>query len=537
MPPGKVVKAWEIVFAPRRGKLKKETEKACMAGRTKNASRNIVWSIVNWGVSALLPFVVRTCLIRTLGASYAGLNGLFTSIIQMLNMAELGFSSALIFSMYKPLAENDTEKVCALLALYRKVYRIIGAVILAVGLALIPFLPRLIHGAVPDDINLTALFLVSLADTSVSYWLYAYRESLLYANQRHDKISRISLLCRLLLNATQLLLLFATRNYYAYACVTPVFTILRNLIVYRTTLRLYPQYACRGKLPADFTKDIWKKVAGLSLYKISGVTRNAFDSLVISAYLGLQPLAVYQNYYLLLNSVNNLLSRIDNAVTASIGNAIASETVEKNYSDFMKLFFLYGWMGSVLTVFFYGLYQPFMVLWMGEKMMLSFPIVICFCAYFFMLMIGNVCFIYRQAAGLWWEDRVRPVLSSVLNITLNILLVKYFGVAGVLLSTIICLVTLDFGLSARVLFRKYFKKPLLPYFLQALSCAAVTALSCFAAGLICDRIPLGGTGKLIANFAVCAIVSNVFLFLAYFRTKLFQSSLKLVTRMIRRNGK
>lgn len=187
----------------------------------------------------------------------------------------------MVFSLYKPIAENDTERVCALLAMYRKVYRIIGAVILCAGFVLIPFLPRLIHGSVPDDINLTVLFLVSLADTSISYWLYGYRESLLYANQRHDKISRISLLSRILLNVTQLLLLFVTRNYYAYACVTPVFTVLRNLIIYRTTQRLYPEYVCRGKLPKEFAKEIGKKVAGLSLYKISGVTRNAFDSLVI----------------------------------------------------------------------------------------------------------------------------------------------------------------------------------------------------------------------------------------------------------------
>ena len=490
--------------------------------------------MVNWGVSALLPFVVRTGLIRTLGASYAGLNGLFTSIIQMLSLAELGFSSALIFSMYKPIAENDADTVCALMALYRKVYRIIGAVILTVGFALIPFLPKLIHGSVPSDINLTVLFLVSLADTSIGYWLYGYRESLLYAAQRQDIISRVSLAFRLLLNTTQLLLLIFTRNYYAYAIVMPVFTVLRNLIVNRTTRRLYPQFVCRGKLPAESTKEIWKKVAGMFLYKISGVTRNAFDSLVISAWLGLHELAVYQNYYLLLNSVTNLLNRIDNAITASVGNAIASETVEKNYSDFTTLFFLYGWGGSVLTVFFYGLYQPFMIMWMGEEMLLSFPIVICFCIYFYMLMIGNICYVYRQAAGLWWEDRLRPVLSSVLNITLNILLVKNYGVVGVLLSTIICLVFLDFGLSARVLFRKYFHKPMTPYFLQTLSNAAVTAAACYLSGLLCGLVPWKGVPELIARFVICAIVPNILLFSAYFRTNTFRKSVKLVKKIIRR---
>lgn len=505
-----------------------------MAGRTKNASRNIVWSMVNWAGSALFPFVVRTVLIRTLSTSYAGLNGLFSSIIQMLSLAELGFGSALIFSMYKPIADEDTERVCALLALYRKVYRIIGAVILAVGLALIPFLPRLISGTVPPDINLTVLFLVSLADTSVGYWLYGYRESLLYASQRQDIISRISLLARLMLNTAQILLLLLLRNYYAFALVMPVFTVLRNLIVNRTTRRLYPEYTCRGSLPPHFTDDIWKKVAGLFLYKVSGVTRNAFDSLVISAYLGLQPLAIYQNYYLILNSVMNMLNRINNAITASVGNSIASESVEKNYSDFMTLFFLYTWMGSVMTACFYGLYQPFMTLWMGKELLLSFPVVICFCVYFYMLMIGNLCFVYRQAAGLWWEDRLRPVLSSVLNITLNIILVKHFGVAGVLLSTIICLGALDYGWSAKVLFDKYFKMPVLPYFLATLVHAVVTTFACFVTGMICDRVPWSGLPGLFVRVVICGIVPNILLILVYFRTEQFRKGMKLVKRMIRR---
>ena len=162
-----------------------------MESRTLNAKRNMLASLINRIVSMLLPFVTRTIFIYSLGSLYLGLNSIFSSVLSVLSLAELGVGTAMVYSMYKPIANGDAETVCALLNLYRKIYRIIGAVILVLGLAFTPFLPHIIKGAVPADINLYVLYFINLFSTVVSYFLFAYKNSLLTASQRMDVISHI----------------------------------------------------------------------------------------------------------------------------------------------------------------------------------------------------------------------------------------------------------------------------------------------------------------------------------------------------------
>ena len=166
--------------------------------RTKNAVRNLVFGFINKMIIMLFPFVIRTIIIRELGAGYLGLGSLFTSILQVLNLAELGFSSAVVFCMYKPIAEKDSETICALLNLYKQIYRIIGIVILVIGLALTPFLPYLIKGTVPNGINIYILYYIYLFNTAITYFLFAYKSTLLVAHQRNDVVSNISSLTNIL---------------------------------------------------------------------------------------------------------------------------------------------------------------------------------------------------------------------------------------------------------------------------------------------------------------------------------------------------
>ena len=132
--------------------------------RKKNSIRNVVFGTIYRYVTILGPFVVRTAMIYTLGNEYVGLNSLFTSILSFLSLAELGVGSALIFSMYKPIAEDDTATINALYALYRRLYKVIGSIIFAVGIAIIPILPRLINKDLPPDVNLYVIYLVFLCN-------------------------------------------------------------------------------------------------------------------------------------------------------------------------------------------------------------------------------------------------------------------------------------------------------------------------------------------------------------------------------------
>ena len=161
--------------------------------RTKNAGRNIVFGCMLKIYQIVMPFIMRTLMIYYMGIQYLGLNSLFTSILQVLNLAELGVGSAMVYSMYKPIAVDDKKMICALMKLYRTYYRVIGIIIAFLGLCLVPFIPKLIKSDVPADINIYILYILNLSVTVLSYWLFAYKNCLLDAHQRTDVASKATL--------------------------------------------------------------------------------------------------------------------------------------------------------------------------------------------------------------------------------------------------------------------------------------------------------------------------------------------------------
>lgn len=264
--------------------------------RTENASRNIVWGILNKAITLGVPFITRTVMIYTMGMRYVGLGSLFMSILQVLSFAELGIGSALVFSMYKPIAEKDDAKVCALLNFYKKTYRVIGTVILVLGLLIMPFLKYFIASDLPEGINLQVLFSIYLLNNILGYFLFAYKQSLFTASQRTDMISKIGMGLQLVSGIAQILILILSQNYYLYVSVIPIITCLNNLCVGILTDRYYPQYRCKGTIKKEELRSIEKKVGGMVFQKIGGIVLSSVDTIVISAFLGLT--AFYYGLYL-----------------------------------------------------------------------------------------------------------------------------------------------------------------------------------------------------------------------------------------------
>ena len=239
--------------------------------RKKNAIKGTVTGIILKIMQIIFPFIIRTVFIKTLGIDYLGLNSLFSSILQVLNLAELGVSSALVFSMYKPIAEGDSKKICELMNLYRYYYRIIGGVILIVGLLITPFLPYLIDGDIPQDVNLYVIYFMNLCATVLSYWLFAYRGALFSAHQRLDVTNIISFCVSMFTYAVQIIGLFVFRNYYFYLLVYIVSQITMNVVIAIASKKIYPNYFPAGILPKEEKKIINGKVRDLFTAKIGGV--------------------------------------------------------------------------------------------------------------------------------------------------------------------------------------------------------------------------------------------------------------------------
>lgn len=503
--------------------------------RMKNAKRNMLGGLVNKIVNLLLPFLTRTALIYFLGALYLGLNSLFSAILTMLSLAELGFGAAMVFSMYEPIAKHDDDLVCALLALYRKIYRITGAVILTLGLGIMFFLPKLIKGEVPNDINIYWLYLLFLGNTVLSYFLFAYKSSILTADQRSDIKSNIQSVLTILSTASQLVVLVIFKNYYLYCIIWPIFTVINNLVTNRIVKKKYPQYYCHGCLDKSQITDIKKRVGGLFIYKLCYVFRDTFGSVVISSFLGLVALANYNNYFYIINALTGIMTIIKTSITASVGNSIAVETQEKNYNDFKVCQMLYMWISVWCTVTLYCLFQPFIKLWIGESYLFSDEVMLLFCILFFSYKAGDICAVYRQAAGLWWQDRYRPIVEAVTNVVLSVSLVQVWGVSGVLISTIICLILINSIWASRVLYRNYFDKYNQREYIGRIAYYwVVMFVSLMITGFVCRLVHLEGVMNLIVCFAICVVIPNAIILAGFKILPEFSMSVHVFKRILKK---
>lgn len=311
--------------------------------RTKNATRNIIFGTIMKIYQIVIPFLMRTAMIYLMGVQYLGLNSLFTSILQVLNLAELGVGSAMIYGMYKPIAEDDDTAICALMKLYRLYYRVIGMVIAIIGCVLTPFIPKLISGDIPKGLNIYILYLLNLGATVLSYWLYAYKNSILQAHQRTDIVSKVTLITSTIQYALQLLVLWIFKDYYMYVIVMLATQVLTNIATAVCADKLYPQYKPYGRVEEKDRKAINGQIRDLFTSKIGAIIYDSADTIVISAFLGLTILAVYQNYFYILNAITGLITVVFSSCMAGIGNSIVIETKEKNYDDLNKFTFIICW--------------------------------------------------------------------------------------------------------------------------------------------------------------------------------------------------
>lgn len=502
--------------------------------RTKNASRNIVFGIVLKIYQIAIPFLMRTAMIYFMGVQYLGLNSLFTSILQVLNLAELGVGSAMVYSMYKPIAEDDETTICALIRLYRLYYRVIGLVIAVVGLLLTPFIPNLINGDLPPELNIYVLYLLNLAVTVLSYWLFAYKNSLLQAHQRTDVTSKVTLVTNTIQYGLQFLVLVTIKNYYIYVLFSLATQALTNIVTAIVATKMYPDYHPVGKLPKAQVQDINHRIRDLFTSKLGNVIVNSADTVVVSAFLGLIMLAIYQNYYYILTSVIGFVGIVFQSCTAGIGNSVIVETEEKNFNDLKKFTFLISWIAGFCTCCLLCLYQPFMEIWVGEDLMLGFSAVICFCIYYFLYEINQLLNTYKDASGIWHEDRFRPLVTAGANLGMNLIMVQFWGIYGVLLSTVLSTLFVGMPWLLHNLFTVLFDKKHLPEYLKSLLLyVLVVFISCVGCYFICQLFHFGNWLTLIVRIVICCLVPNIIYFVAYRKRIEFKQCLQLLDNMTR----
>lgn len=491
--------------------------------RIENTSKNFIFSLLATMVSAITSFISRTVFIHTIGVTYLGANSLFTNILSMLSLTELGLSSAIGFSLYTPLAKKNTQMIKSLMRFYKKAYQIIALVITVLGLALIPFLDRLIKD--PGDIQrIPFIYIVFLYNTVISYW-FTYKTTLVVADQKSYLITNMTSVIGIITMVIQTSILLVFRNYFVYLVIGAVINTVQWYFINRRIFRQYPYLKDKDVQPLDEDerKNIAKNVKAMVFHKFGELCINQTDNIIISSFISIATVGIYNNYYMIINIINRFAQSIFSAASASLGNLIATETFEKRYEVFKRYnflgFWVFGWTGLCL----YVLLNPFVELWLGEAFLIdNLTLSLVMLNYYLVGMrvtIGNV----KNAAGLYSQDQWVPVVQSLVNLVVSILGAVKMGLPGVFLGTVVSSVAVPCWYRPVVVYKYVFQKPVNEYFAYYFMYLAVVLMNLFLVmginHFIIDSHASNEYISFILKMIACAIVPNAVIIALFHRTE------------------
>lgn len=498
--------------------------------RLKSSIKNTAVSAIGQIVNELMSFVVRTVFIKMLEVEYLGVNGLFTNILSFLSLAELGVGSALVFSMYKPIAEHDEEKIRVYMAIYKKVYRIIGMVVLAVGFSLTPFLDLFIKER-PDIPDLELIYILFVVNTASTYF-FAYKGSIFNADQRTYVVTSNTTFFRIFQAICRILILILTKSFIAYLVVSIVITFVQNYTIAKKADKQYPflKEKPKNKLSKEEQIRLTKNIAALMMHRVGNVILNSSDNLIISKFVGLVSVGLYSNYSLITQAIKTAFDMIMSSITPSVGNLCAKESNEKIYSVHNALLMLNVWIAMFCTICFVELLNPFVAIWLGNDYLLSQSTVVALSASFFIQCSMRTNEMFKTGSGLFWNDRYAPIAQCVINVIVSIICAIKFEITGIFIGTSIAMLSTKFWIGPYILYKHRFRKSVTLYFVRYGIYVGVGLIGGAATHIVNSFFSENSITSFVGKMFVCVLVPNLFFLLSMGRTKEFQYCLNLVIK-------
>ena len=509
--------------------------------RVDDVAKNMKFAVFCQIATGVVNFAVRRVFAMVLEQDYLGINGLFADILSMLSLAELGFGTSILFSLYKPVAEGDTEKIKSLMALYRTAYRIIGLVVLGTGLALTPFLEWFVK-EMPEGIpHIHWIYVLHVVNSALSYF-FIYKATLLFACQQKYVEILVTTVVKTAAGLLQIGALLLTGNYFLYLAVMLSATLVQNAAISLETDRRYPYLRERNVSPlarAD-KQVIFRNVAAMMFHKFGDVAVFSTDSILMAKFVSVAAVGLYSNYMLIRKTLVMVIDMLFSAITASMGNLNASEAVERKRTAFQHVNFLAAWLFGWMSICLLWLYNPFIELWLGADYLFPMEIVALIVVNFYLYCMRIPVGSTKNAMGLFWNDRYKPIAEVAVNLVASVLLAGRMGIAGVLLGTTLSTVLVPFWIEPLVLFHRGLEQGAGGYFLHYLLYLAVTVAAGALTGVLCALAP-DGMGGFAAKMLACATVPHLVYLTAYWRTENFRYlrgvALRLAGRALRRGGR
>jgi len=505
--------------------------------RTKKIIHNSSFAILKRVVSIITGFITKTIFIRTLGLQYVGVSGLFTDILIMLSLAELGIGSAITYSLYKPLKEDDFLNIAKLMHFFKLSYRIIAIVIVCVGIILIPVLPFIVN-EVPDiQEGVQLIFILYVINSATSY-LFIYKSILLIADQKGYIVSNYQIIFSLVKVLFQCIMLLVYKNFIGYLITEIIVTFIQNYFISRRANKEYLELERykNEKLDKKEQKKLFADVRAVFTYKVSTVVLSGTDSTVISTLINTGSVGLVGNYKAIRGYVSSIIAQVFNAMNPTIGNLVADNESNK-YKVFNELLFFTFWVSSLTTVIFYFLLNPFIELWIGRTYLLSEVFVGVFVfEYYVSTMLGPIGS-FRLGSGLFIQTKYVTLLMSVINLVVSILLVKRYGVIGVILGTVISRLLTQAWYEPYVVYKEVFDKSVKIYYRKYLSYISSTFLSIAIVKVISVNFLNieNSFFKLIVLIILSIVVNSLVIIIRYSRSDEYQNVKLRFLRLLNTN--
>ena len=500
--------------------------------RTEKAIKNIIINMIAFLISFLPNFIIRKLFLETLGGQLLGLNSLYSNIIGWLSIIEMGIGVAIIYSLYKPYANRDYPTIRAYIRFYDHFYKRIGMIILIAGIIFTPFLKYFIKGNI-DPSLLNVGFILFLINSFITY-LFSSRLCILIISQNMYKITIATTISKLLTILLQIILLKIYPNFLLFITIQLIVNFIYIIIINLYILKKY-SWINKGKeeLCFDEKKHMKKNMKAMFMHKIGSMVVDGTDNIVISKFIGLNSLAKYTNYQMIIFACQSLVSQGLNGITASIGNLLSDDNKEKAYEIHKKIFFLNFWVVSFITITLFNALNQFIVIWVGEEYLIdNATFIIILFNFYFNSMRGSVEQ-FQSASGNFYQDRYAAFFESIINLISSLILVKYFGLFGVFLGTLISNFTVIFWTKPYVVYKYVFDKKIILYFKMYFSYLGIGIITLIIVRFIVKFISIKYIFiNLIFNFIINIIFINLIYILLLHRTKEFKYYLGLIKLLI-----
>lgn len=485
--------------------------------KTKYTFYNSIVNLIYYILTVLLGLLNRKVLINTMGIKYQGINGLFSNILSMLSIAELGIGMTIIYHLYRTLEENNIILTRALISFYRKCYNWIALIITFFGIALIPFLPLVIPEVISLPVNINIIYLCFLLDSVCSY-LFTYKRSILIADQKNFIVIIFDIFYQVIMKSLQIVILYTTHNYIYYLVIMVVFRLIENILLNQLVLYKYPflHKLKHCSLPHIIKADIIQKVQGSMFHKMGSFFVMGTDNILLSHFFGLTVVGIYSNYELIITVLKNISTQIVGASTASVGHMLLEKDTHKNNLVFQQLQLINGGIMNLCASGIYCVTTPLIQFVFGTEFILSDTILLFLTFKFYITGMRQVYSVFKEASGILYEDRYIPLLESLINIIMSLVFIYFFGLVGIFLGTIISSFLLFFYTYPILVYKPILNKSYISYYLQLLRLIIIMLLSVFISKFITSRIHSTHTlMQIIAFSLICSIVSNTLFYFLY----------------------